>query len=109
MLFGDFCLFGVMQDRASALEFGTRRDEYQLDSYRSGRRSLTLSANDLQSDKLKGAVKSARVSSDNLYLFSIVGLLAYLLIARESRRFRLAVLGVMFVAAIAQSFVYPIY
>ena len=108
-LLGLVFLVGYRADQEAALDFATRNRDWRLAAMHEGTRPLTLERYDHVSELLGSAVQTNGDSTSALRWVLLAALLGYLLLARESWRFRLGVLGLVFAAALSQVFIYPLY
>jgi hypothetical protein len=109
LLLGIVHLDAAIFDRASALDFRVRRNATLIELLRHGKRQLTLSAYQAQVDELQAAARGAQRSASAASWLLLAGSVGYLLVARETWKFRLSMMGLVFAAALAQLFIYPLH
>lgn len=108
-LLGVILLDGCRSNEDSELRFATRKIDWWLAGIHDGTRPLTIERYERVSELLGYAVQTNSASTSSLRWVLFGAMFGYLMFSRESWRFRLGVLGLVFVASFVQLCFYPIY
>lgn len=109
ILIGIACVLFHIADHSAALSFSMRNDDARLQRMVDAGRSPTVEDVETLNIRLRAAVDGISDSANAMRWLFTAGVFGYLLLSRDSWRFKAFAFGLIVITMFAQTFFYPIY